>query len=280
MKIVIPCFNYLLNEELIFDGGSIYLNNLKMAFLEIGQDCELVPLDWKGKADLMIIQSEWVGRDSFRQFLGKKIVIAGHFIDSVYPDPKEIKADHFITTWIGECTECYPDAVFIPHGYNNLHPKKERKNFNKVVWCGNKYPLRDEGWLEGMDIDDVKIHPREIDSIYEGNVVGNVHGKFQLGEISNEPSRIADKLGWMINERFWTVIGAGGILIQQYHPQILTFFEEDEIIMAKTKEEFQERCKYYLEHREEGIEFYKRARKKILDNHTYVHRANKILEIL
>lgn len=280
MKIVIPCYNYLLDEKLIIDGGSVWLNNLRMAFNKLGHDCEMVSLEWTGEADVMICQSEWSETTSYKAFKGKKIILAGHFIDTVYPKVKEIKADLFLTTWKGECTKRYNNAQFIPHAYNNLHPAKPRKENNKVMWCGNKYALRDEGWLEGIGVEDVKTHPSELDSVYEGNVCANIHADCQLGIVTEDPSKILEEPGMMINERFWTVIGAGGILIQQYHPQILDFFEEDEIIMCKTKEEFQEKCRYYLEHRDEGVEFYKRARTKVLQDHLYIHRAKNIIYLL
>lgn len=273
--IAIACYNYTLDKGKILDGGSIWLNNIRKALELEGHKVKFVGLDTKIKADVLIIQSEWVGTEVYTTFKGRKIVLLGHFIKAAYPDPKEIQAELF-TTWKGELLEGFK-TTFFPHACPNV--ESEQIDKGTVVWCGNTYALRDEGWLNGIDVSRLSnISTSELTGAYRGSVCPNIYGKFQLGEISNEPSRIADKSGYMINERFWHVIGAGGILIDMYNPQVFEFFNEDEIIFAKTKEEFQAKITYYRDHLEEGIEFYQRARDKVLKEHTYLNRI-KLLNL-
>lgn len=273
--IAIACYNYKLDKEKIIDGGSIWLNNIRTALELVGHKVKFVGLDKPTEAAVLIIQSEWVGTEVYMTFKGRKIVLLGHFIKAAYPDPKAIEAELF-TTWKGELVEDFK-TTFFPHACPNVESEKIDKG--KVVWCGNTYALRDEGWLNGIDVSRLSnISTSELTGAYRGSVCPNIHGDFQLGAVSTEPSRIADKAGYMINERFWHVIGAGGILIQQYNPQVLEFFKEDEIIMCKTKEEFQAKINYYRDHIEEGLKFYKRARDKVLKEHTYLNRI-KLLNL-
>jgi spore maturation protein CgeB len=76
----------------------------------------------------------------------------------------------------------------------------------------------------------------------------------------------------MINERFWNALGAGGILVTDWVNQMGMFFEESELITAHTKEEFQEKCLYYLDHRAEGLKKLEKARARVRELHTYNQR--------
>jgi len=279
MKIYIAAYNYELDETLLIDGGSVFMYNLKQAFDAIGEETVLGPISVDFNGDVLLIQSEWC--DAWYDcFKGKKIVVLGHFLhDGVYGNPHTIKSDLLITTWKGEITEGF-NTHFIPHAYNDIDDNGNSIHHEGIVWCGNCYAMRDEGWLAGLPIEQIKDHPAKIHEHYRGNICPNILGDFQLGIVSGEPSRISNKPGFMLNERFWQVIGSGGILIQQYSPHILDFFDENDIIIARTKEEFQEKCYYYLNHREEGIEFYKRAREKVLEKHKYTDRAREILNLL
>ena len=280
MKIAIACYNYQLSSDLIIDGGSVWLNNLAQAFTKLGHDCSLASLDSEIEADLLICQSEWSETLAWSSFKGKKICLLGHFIKAAYPDPKEIKADLILTVWRGELLLEGFKTEFVPHAFNDCQ-ETIKENKTEIIWLGNTYNLRKEDWLEGLEVKRLSgVHPDKLNQLYCGNVIPNIHAPCQMGEISTDPSAFADKSGTMLNERFWQAIGAGGILIQQYHPQVLDFFQEDEIIMCKTKQEFQEKCQYYKEHPEEGIKFYQRAREKVLKEHTYIHRAKHIIHLL
>ena len=275
MKIVLPVYNYELKKEKIIDGGSVLFNNIKRALIEAGHEAEMVDIYKGHNADVMIIQSEWVETESYKTFKGRKIVLLGHFIGGVYPNPKEIKAELF-TAWKGDLLEGF-NTTFFPHAF--IGNEREKINRGDVVWCGNTYSLRNEGWLAGVKLERIKdVTPEELTGIYKGAVCPNIHGDFQLGVVSNDTSRIADKAGYMINERFWHAIGAGGVLIQQYNPQILEFFDEDEILMTDDKDKFQWMIEYYRNHIDEGVKFYERARKKVLESHTYKERI-KLLNL-
>ena len=266
MRICLPCINHDFSRPTI-EGGTVWLSNLRDALIQKGHDAVLVRLDQACDGDVMIIQSEWTKKIAYTTFSGRKIVLLGHFIGGNYPDPKQIEADQFVTTWKGALIDGFK-ADFVPHGYNDSFRPKQGSG---VIWAGNTYALRDEHWLKGIEPTEVTgVLPKDLP--YQGAVCPNIYGDFQLGKVSTDDSRIADKPGFMINERFWQVIGSGGILIDMYNPQVFDFFEEDEIIFAKTKEEFQKKILYYKDHVQEGIDFYERARNKVRLYHTYKKR--------
>lgn len=271
MRIVLPCINHDFSQKTV-EGGTAWLANLRDGFIQNGHEAKLVRLDSACDGDVMVIQSEWVEKYCYTSFQGKKIVLLGHFLGYPYPDPKKIQADKLVTTWKGEITDGF-DTEYTPHGYNDSFEPKEGYG---VIWAGNTYALRDEHWLSGVDLTSVSgVLPKDLP--YKGAVCPNIYGTFQLGKVSTDATRISDKPGTMINERFWQVIGSGGILIDMYNPQVFDFFSPDEIISAKTKEEFQEKIAYYKDHIEEGVAFYTRAREKIRKHHTYKQRTAQML---
>lgn len=285
MRILLPVHDYDYKEGLesgTINGGTIWLDNIAHALRDAGHEAELISLNDSWEADAIIIQSEWTGVPSYLEFKGKKVILLGHFIGGVYPDPRATNADHLITMWKGELLDGFKNVHYIPHAYSDLTDKGNVINRGDIIWAGNPYKLRKLDWLDGLPLSSVSgILPHDLLAMYRGaNVCPNIHGGFQLGEVSDDPSRIADKPGYMINERFWNVIGCGGVLVTDYNPQILDYFKEDEIIMCKTKEEFHDKVHYYNKHKEEGIRFYGRARERIRKEHTYKERVREILNII
>ena len=268
------------------------MNNIACALRACGHEAELINLtdDYQG-CDWLIIQSEWADMDdnakmpNYRDFKrggGKSIVLLGHFIKHVYPDPKNVQADVLVTVWSGECVSDFPEAKFFPHGYSEENDLEGVTNLGDVVWAGNSYPLRKEDWFSGLEITRISgILPRNLPAIYRGaNVAVSLHGDFQKNIVSNEPSRIADKPGTMINERFWQLLGCGALMVTDWTPQMERFFSKDDLIVGETKEEFQELVKYYSVHREEGLNKLAKARELVRENHSYRHRCERLLEWL
>jgi hypothetical protein len=269
------------NNIPFYNGGTVWLHNIAHALRYLGHEAEVISLgEDYNDCDYVIIQSEWTAMPQYQTCRTKKIVLLGHFIKHVYPDPRHMNADYLITTWKGECTDGF-NAHFIPHAYSNLIDDGGSKYAGDIVWAGNPYPLREEGWFNGIDVTRITGHPTELLMNYRSaKVCLGLHGDFQKNIVSKEESKIADKPGEMINERFWNVIGAGGLLVSDFVPQMLEFFDESELIIGKTKEEYQEKVRYYQEHKDEGIELLQKARDKILAEHTYINRVNKLIELL
>lgn len=285
MKFVLPCCDYdykLGMKSGVINGGTVWLDNIAHALRDAGHQADLVSTgESKVEADVMIIQSEWTGTPVYLNFTGKKVVLLGHFIKHHYPDPKTIKADLLITMWKGDCVKDF-NTYFIPHAYSDLTDNKKTQYKGDIIWCGNKYPLRDENWLEELPLTNIKgVMPQDLFGIYRGaNVVCNLHGNFQKNIISTDDSKIADKPCNMINERFWNAIGGGAVLVTDYTQQMSEFFNDDELIVGRDKDDFQAKVLYFNEHKKEGLEILKKARERILKEHTYKNRVHQLLQLL
>lgn len=282
MRFKIFAFDPELKEN-VKNGGTVWLQNISEAIKELGHESEICDLTNPVEADYVIIQSEWAHLDCFTKSVGKKIVMLGHFKGGAYSDPSKIEADYFVSQWKGELIDNFPHKViYMPHAFpSNRESVNSNKNLG-ITFVGNTYALRKEDWLEGINVEKITgIHPNELNGVYKNSRVNlNIHGDFQKGIVSDEPSSLSNYPGYMINERFWHIIGAGGLIVSDFIPQMLDFFSEDELIVAKTKEEFKEKVDYYSKHRKEGIDKLRRARYKILNNHTYKHRIKQLIETL
>lgn len=286
MKFVLPATDYDYQEGLksgVVNGGTVWLDNIAHALRDAGHEAELVPLTANYNGDWVIIQSEWWGMPNVMDFKargGKICALLGHFIKHVYPDPYAIKrgADLLVTMWTGECTEPF-GARFMAHGYSDLMDNGRTTDKGEIVWVGNTYQLRDEGWLAGVNVTRITgTHPSELFGIYRGaKVCPNIHGDFQKNIVSNVGSKIADKPGTMINERFWNVLGCGGLLITDWTDQMGDYFSKDELIVAENKEHFHQLIDYYKEHKQEGLDKLAGAREKVRQHHTYRNRVADLL---
>lgn len=272
--------------RLMINGATLWLHNICLALKEAGHDATVIDIANEQHvfetADYVLVQSEWDDLPQIKNLTpSKKICLLGHFIKHVYPDPRQIKAYRFITTWKGECVEPF-NATYIPHAYSDLMDKENYQFKGQMVFSGNYYPLRRENWFEGLNVSRLEgIMPEDLFGIYRAsNVCLNIHGDFQKGIVSNEPSRIADKPGEMINERFWQVLGCGGNLITDFVPQMLDFFDESELVIGKTPEEYREKANFYLNRPEELNFLLKSAREKVRAEHTYRNRVKQLIDIL
>jgi hypothetical protein len=287
MKFVLPAidYDYLVGRvDGTINGGTVWLHNICLALRFHGHEADVIPLTDHYEADYIIIQSEWLGMPNVQDFYnrgGKIITLLGHFISHVYPNIGLVRnlSHRMVTMWEGELLEGF-DTLFMPHGYSDLLDDGcSISRRGEIVWAGNPYQLRDEGYFAGLDVTLIRgTYPKELFGIYRGaNVCPNLHGDFQKGVVSTQPSRIADRPGQMLNERFWNVLGCGGVMVTDFVPQMLKWFTEDELIIGKTKEEFQELVKYYAAHPEEGREKLAQAREKVIKEHTYKERVKVIL---
>lgn len=288
MKFILPCYDYDFQQGYItgtINGGTVWLWHIMHSLWKHGHAAEMICTQTeKPEGDVMIIQSEWTGGKAFQNFDGIKIVLLGHFANDAYPDPKKIKADLFLTTWKGDCVEGF-NAHFWPHAYSADSDDGEIYHVGRAVWLGNTYWLRmmnQKEWINGLPLSLLRgKHPKYLPGIYRGaDVCPNIHGDFQKGIISDHPSRIADKSGYAMNERFWEVIGAGGTLVTDYHSQALEFFDQSDLIMCNNSGEFREKVMYYYNHPLKGKQFYEKARRIVLEKHTYYHRVAELLKLI
>jgi spore maturation protein CgeB len=83
-----------------------------------------------------------------------------------------------------------------------------------------------------------------------------------------------------LNQRVFDVPAAGAFLLTDYKESLLDLFREDEVAVFRDPEEAQTKLQYYGQHPEERRAIANRARERVLEEHTFMHRVRTILENL
>ncbi len=287
-------------QDITFSGAPGFINGATVTFWHLNHTLEgmghKTVLHELGiptpEADVYIIQSEWYEKHKDelkeRQLQGRKVVVwLGHFKGGVYYDPTKIEADIFYSTWKGPVIDEWENktgkkVLFLPHAYCTFCDSGEKVASPRILWIGNTYALRNESFLKGLDVVGMKnIHPSRISDLYRGAMVcPNIHGDFQKGGVSKEPSSISDTPGFALNERVFQILGSGGFMVCDYHPHLYDFFDDGDIITGITKEEFQQHVKYFVSNHKKRLPYIKKATEIIRERETYEHRMRNLLEQL
>jgi hypothetical protein len=84
-----------------------------------------------------------------------------------------------------------------------------------------------------------------------------------------------------INMRCFEVTATGSFLLTEYVPTLSECFEDGvHLVTYKTMDEAIEKAHYYLEHEDEREKIAQAGMEHTLNNHTYQHRFEKVLEVL
>ena len=87
--------------------------------------------------------------------------------------------------------------------------------------------------------------------------------------------------GFDISERTFKLLSNKCFCISDYVEGLDNLFGEDEcLVLTKSPEEFQERIDYFLANPDDRLGYIERGYNKVMDNHTYFHRAADIFKNL
>ncbi len=87
--------------------------------------------------------------------------------------------------------------------------------------------------------------------------------------------------GYANNMRLYEATGVGTLLITDYKNNLHTLFKPDkEVITYRSTQECKELIAYYLKHDEKRKNIAKDGQKHTLEEHTYYHRMQELIEIL
>lgn len=83
-----------------------------------------------------------------------------------------------------------------------------------------------------------------------------------------------------INERTFKILCAGGLQVIDDVPTLTKYFKDgEEIIIARSKDEWFEQIAYYVEHPDKGQKIGEAGRKNVLLHHTYHNRIKQLLSL-
>jgi len=207
--------------------------------------------------------------------------------------------DHFFTIqrdpfWerlreVGCCTYHYLPAAFDP---DFAPPSPEGKGVIPVSFVGAPYPNRvhfferlgrgdfeiyGDGWdryhIPPVAVGDRRVTEAEARDIYRRSLVNiNLHS-----------STLEDGFGRgdFINPRTFELAGLGAFQVTDMRKLLpLHFNPADEMVALGTWEDMRRAIGYFLDNEEERRGYAKRAQERVLEEHTYLHRAQEILDII
>lgn len=215
----------------------------------------------------------------YKKKLGYKLIIG---ISVLYEWVKQVTVgDFYITQWYGPGIDSLPfDLKYVPHGFSpELHrPIAQEKKWD-IVFIGRNHPQRDPrkyvsklknikyfgyDWgvkTETIDIDDVsRIYNQAL-------VCPNFHAENQKGE-----SR-------MLNERTYQILASGGFEVCDYVPGCEDFFSDEELVIAKTPEEWVDKINYYVKHPSKRVPYIQKGLEAV-QRYSYMNIMERLVRIL
>ena len=80
--------------------------------------------------------------------------------------------------------------------------------------------------------------------------------------------------------RTFQSIAGGGFVVSDNVPALRHYFQEDEIPMGETPKDYGEKIDYFINHPEERYRCSSKAYNRVINEHTYIHRAQSLLGAL
>ncbi|WP_332694906.1 CgeB family protein [Halalkalibacter lacteus] len=105
----------------------------------------------------------------------------------------------------------------------------------------------------------------------------NTHRPFNLKQNKNTRGVVNES----INNRTFDIASCGAFQLIEFKPDLPQhFFSGKEIVSFNNNDELLKKVKYYLRHSNKRQEIAANAREKVLNNHTFVHRMNNMVNII
>lgn len=179
---------------------------------------------------------------------------------------------------------CDPDL----HHLVKLTEEEEKIYGSDIAFIGN-WDVEREKWLSvledydhaiwGADYWKTRCKNKFLRQRWRGKpVIGDEMAKVCLAsKINLNILRLQNKGAH--NMRTFEIPASGGFVLAERSEEHLRFFEEGkEIACFSTPQELKEKIEYYLRHEEEHRQIADAAHREV-QNHTYLHRVKKILEV-
>lgn len=154
----------------------------------------------------------------------------------------------------------------------------QNTNYNIKVVGKWKKPLYSFQNNPKLSIYDGWVEPSIVADFYNGaNIVLNTHRPSNLKQNQN---RHGIK-GKTINNRTFDVASCGSFQLIDYKEDLSNhFIEDEEMISFKNDQELIKKIDYFMQSEEERQRIANNARKRVLKEHTFEHRLDKMLNII
>jgi len=130
----------------------------------------------------------------------------------------------------------------------------------------------DLGWEDFLRGDGFRLHPPL-------NYYDHLPAFYNLCEINLNATSLQMKTG--LNQRIFDVPACGGFLLTDDREQLFEHFEPDkETAVFSSPEEARDKAGFFLSHPEERERIAQAAHKRVLDQHTYLHRVSELIEVM
>jgi len=194
-----------------------------------------------------------------------------------------------------------PNALYLPlaadpqfHRPLDLTPGERRTWGAQVGFMGAGYPNRrrafrhlahhdfkiwgtewegDSALARRVQMQGRRVSPEECVKIFNATLVNlNLHSSVQAERLVSG--------GDFVNPRTFELAACGAFQLVDRRTLLDDLFWSDELATFETMAELEERIQYFLAHPEERVEYARRARARVLAEHTYAHRMEALLAFI
>ncbi|MBW2194598.1 MAG: glycosyltransferase [Deltaproteobacteria bacterium] len=155
--------------------------------------------------------------------------------------------------------------------FGGIHRTKKMPFYSYIRPLLDKYTMIavGEGW-EGWPVTRISVpYGDEPNILSSTSIIPNVHMDL-----------CRDVPGMAPNMRTFQSIAGGGFVVSDNVPALRHYFQEDEVPVGLTPEDYKEKIDYFIMHPDERHEYWLRAYKRMINEHTYIHRVKSLLEAL
>ncbi|MBI5142516.1 MAG: glycosyltransferase [Nitrospirae bacterium] len=103
--------------------------------------------------------------------------------------------------------------------------------------------------------------------------------KSRVNLVFHEPSQVQG-VAVHVNERIFKLYAMGAFAVCDNNPCLREYFDDDEIVIAENPADMVEKCVYYLGNDVARKRIAENGHKAVLNRHTYLARARKLLKVL
>ncbi|MFH1009966.1 MAG: glycosyltransferase [bacterium] len=165
------------------------------------------------------------------------------------------------------------DLSFVGAGYyNRVQSFRRLLNYDFKIW-GNDWP--EDGPLVPKNQEKARrVDPEESVKIFSAS-------KINLNLHSSPTHAGVDPFGDFVNPRTFEIAACGAFQLvdeRKYLPEL--FDPSSEIALFQSVDELPAKIDYFLAHPQERADMARRARERVLREHTYEHRMKELVEVI